>query len=310
MADQVVALFGGTGFLGSHVVRHLLDKDIAVRIVSRHPQKSPAAPEGSLCTSVFADIHDERSVASAIEGAYGVVNAVSLYFERGTETFHAVHVVGAGRLARAARNAGVQELVQVSGIGSDPKSGSLYVRKRGEGELAVRTEFPNAIVVRPAVMFGPDDAFLNTIVRLLKMTPVYPMFGRGATRLQPAYVEDVAEAIARRLQGREALHTTFELGGPHIYTYEDLLRTISGRLNTRPILAPVPFAAWYALARIAELLPRPALTRNQVELMEIETTASPGMPGFGTLGISPLPIDHVLGQIETRAAATGNHQQR
>jgi uncharacterized protein YbjT (DUF2867 family) len=310
MADQVVTVFGGTGFLGKRVVRHLLDSGFAVRIVSRHPQKAPAAPERPHSTSVFADIHDERSLASAIDGADGVVNAVSLYLERGTETFHKVHVEGAGRLARMAKSSGVHRLVQVSGIGSDPKSSSLYIRKRGEGELAVRTEFPDAVIVRPAVMFGPDDAFLNTIVGLLKLLPIYPMFGRGATRLQPAYVEDVAEAISRRLQASEAPETTYELGGPHIYTYEDLLRTIGSRLNRRPILVPVPFAAWHTLARIAELLPSPALTRNQVELMEIDTTASTGMPGFGTLGILPLPIDHVLDQIEARAAGTANHQQR
>ena len=303
-SDQVIAVFGGTGFLGRRVVRHLLDKAFSVRIVSRHPKKHASAPARQHTSSVFADIHDEQSVASAIEGAYGIVNAVSLYVEHGAETFHAVHVAGAGRLARLARNSGVQRLVQVSGIGADPKSASLYIRKRGEGELAVRTEFPDAIIVRPAVMFGADDAFLNTIVRLLKWLPIYPMFGRGETRLQPAYVEDVAEAIARRLEASETSVATYELGGPHIYTYEDLLRTIAKRLKTRPILVPIPFAAWHGLARVAELLPRPALTRNQVELMEIDTTASTGISGFGTLGITPLPIDHVLDRIAPRAATT------
>jgi len=301
-SDQVVAVFGGTGFLGRRVVRHLLDKAFSVRVVSRHPKKHAGAPAQQHSSSAFADIHDELSVVPAIDGAYGVVNAVSLYVENGAETFDAVHVAGAGRLARLAKKLGVQRFVQVSGIGADPKSASLYVRKRGEGELAVRAEFPGAILVRPAVMFGPDDAFLNTIVRLLKLLPVYPMFGRGETRLQPAYVEDVGEAIARCLEAREAPETTYELGGPRIYTYEDLLRTIGDRLKRRPILVPVPFAAWHALARIAELLPKPGLTRNQVELMEIDTTASTGMPGFGALGIAPLPIDHVLDQIAPKPA--------
>ena len=303
-SDQVVAVFGGTGFLGRRVVRHLLDKAISVRVVSRHPKQHAGAPAQQQSSPAFADIHDEQSVVAAIDGAYGVVNAVSLYVEHGAETFDAVHVAGARRLARLAKKLGVQRLVQVSGIGADPKSASLYVRKRGEGELAVRAEFPGAIVVRPAVMFGPDDAFLNTIVRLLKLLPVYPMFGRGETRLQPACVEDVGEAIARCLEAREAPETTYELGGPRIYTYEDLLRTIGDRLKRRPILVPVPFAAWHALARMAELLPKPGLTRNQVELMEIDTAASTGMPGFGALGIAPLPIDHVLDQIAPRAATT------
>lgn len=303
-SDQLVTVFGGTGFLGRRVVRHLLDKAYSVRIVSRHPKKHAGASVRQHSSSVFADIHDERSVASVVEGAYGIVNAVSLYVEHGAETFHAVHVAGAGRLARLAKNSGVQRLVHVSGIGSDSKSGSLYIRRRGEGELAVRTEFPDAIVVRPAVMFGPDDAFLNAIIRLLKLLPVYPMFGHGKTRLQPAYVEDVAEAIAGRVEARETSDATYELGGPRIYTYEDLLRTIGDQLDRRPILVPVPFAAWHALARIAELLPRPAFTRNQVELMEIDTIASTAMPGFGTLGIAPLPVDHVLDQIVQRVATT------
>ncbi len=301
-SDQVVAVFGGTGFLGRRVVRHLLDKAISVRVVSRHPKQHAGAPAQQHSSPAFADIHDEQSVVAAIDGAYGVVNAVSLYVEHGAETFDAVHVAGARRLARLAKKLGVQRFVQVSGIGADPKSASLYVRKRGEGELAVRAEFPGAIIVRPAVMFGPDDAFLNTIVRLLKLLPVYPMFGRGETRLQPACVEDVGEAIARCLEAREAPETTYELGGPRIYTYEDLLRTIGDRLKRRPILVPVPFAAWHALARMAELLPKPGLTRNQVELMEIDTAASTGMPGFGALGIAPLPIDHVLDQIAPKPA--------
>ncbi len=303
-SGQVVAVFGGTGFLGRRVVRHLLDKAFSVRVVSRHPETHAGAPVQQHSASVFADIHDEPSVVRAIDGAHGVVNAVSLYVERGTETFDAVHVAGARRLARLAKRLGVQRLVQVSGIGADPKSASLYVRKRGEGELAVRAEFPGAIIVRPAVMFGPDDAFLTTLIRLLKLLPVYPMFGSGKTRLQPAYVEDVGEAIARCLEAGGASDTIYELGGPRIYTYEDLLRTIGDRLKRRLILVPVPFAAWHALARMAELLPKPALTRNQVELMQIDTTASTGMPGFGTLGIAPLPIDHVLDQIAPRAPTT------
>lgn len=304
MSGQTVAVFGGTGFLGRRVVRHLLDKGFAVRVVSRHPQKLPRTPEGGSGTPIFADIHDEQSIAAAVAGAHGVVNAVSLYVERGAETFHAVHVEGAGRLARLAKECGVRWLVQVSGIGSDAKSGSLYIRKRGEGELAVREVLPGAIIVRPAVMFGPDDVFLNTIIRLLRWLPVYPMFGRGETRLQPAYVEDVAEAIGRRLRADDTSDITYEFGGPRIYTYEDLLRTIAGRINRSPMLVPVPFAAWHALARIAELLPHPALTRNQVELMELDTIAAARMPGFGALGIAALPIDHVLDQIAPRAAAT------
>ena len=182
--------------------------------------------------SVEADIHDERSIASALAGVYGAVNAVSLYVERGRETFHSVHVEAAERVAAQARRAGVERLAHVSGIGSDAASPSLYIRKRGEGELAVRTAFADAALVRPAVMFGPDDAFLTTILGLLGRLPVYPMFGRGHTKLQPAYVEDVAEAIARALQRTEGQAITFECGGPRVYTYEEWLGPSQTKRNS------------------------------------------------------------------------------
>jgi uncharacterized protein YbjT (DUF2867 family) len=143
-------------------------------------------------------------------------------------------------------------------------------------------------------MFGPDDAFLNTLVKLLRRLPVYPMFGRGETRLQPVDVEDVADAVARAMQrtGREAL--TVECGGPRVYSYQDLLRTIARAANVKPILMPVPFAAWHGMAWIAEMLPGAPVTRNQVELMQIDTVVAPGLPDFADLGISPRPMEEVL----------------
>jgi uncharacterized protein YbjT (DUF2867 family) len=298
--DRIVTVFGGTGFLGSRVVRHLLSQRLSVRIASRDPERAPSPSTGATLDAVFADVNDERSVAAAVAGAYGVVNAVSLYVERGTETFHAVHVEAAERLARQAHRAGVERLVHVSGIGADASSGSLYIRNRGEGELAAQAVFANAIIIRPAVMFGQDDAFLNTLVKLLKRLPAYPMFGRGLTRLQPAYVEDVAEAIARSVQPAATQPVTYELGGPRVYTYEELLRVIAHRLRREPVLFPVPFSMWRAFARIAELLPGAPLSRNQVELMEVDNIPSEGMPGFDALGIAPQPIEDTLEQIILR----------
>jgi len=146
-------------------------------------------------------------------------------------------------------------------------------------------------------MFGPDDAFLTTILKLLHQLPIYPMFGRGRTRLQPVYVEDVAEAIATALQltGRDP--TTFECGGPRVYTYEELLRAVAHEANIQPMLIPIPFAAWHALAWIAELSPSPPITRNQVELMQIDNVSSPEMPGFGKLGILPHSVEEILQEI-------------
>jgi uncharacterized protein YbjT (DUF2867 family) len=203
-------------------------KGFTVRVASRHPK--PQIGNDPQLSSIAADIHDAASIDMAVAGGFGVVNAVSLYVERGKETFHAVHVAAAERLANAARKAGVERLVQISGIGADAKSASRYLRARGQGEEAVRVAFPHASVVRPGslpVMFGPDDAFLNTLIKQLRRLLVYPMFGSGGTRLQSADVEDVGEAVARLLERTEPGGLTVECGGPRIYSYEELLRTIA-----------------------------------------------------------------------------------
>jgi uncharacterized protein YbjT (DUF2867 family) len=295
-SGRTVTVFGGTGFLGRRVVRHLRDRGFPVRIASRHPDRGHRlfGPDDPQLQSVEANIHDERSVADALGGSYGVVNAVSLYVEHGQETFHSVHVDSAQRVAAQARRAGVERLIHISGIGADAASQSRYIRKRGEGELAVRAAFLNAIFVRPAVMFGPDDAFLSTIIKLLRQLPIYPMFGRGLTRLQPAYVEDVAEAIGRTMQRAEAPSPVFEFGGPRVYSYEEFLRAIAHQAGLAPRLIPIPLAVWHVLAWASEMFPSPLLTRNQVELMQIDTVSSPEMPGFVELGISPRSVEAIL----------------
>ncbi len=257
---RTVTVFGGTGFLGRRIVRHLRSRGFPVRIASRHPDRGHRlfGPDDPQLQSVGANIHDERSVADALAGAYGVVNAVSLYVEHGQETFHSVHVESAQRVADQALRAGVDRLIHISGIGADAASQSRYIRKRGEGELAVRAAFVEALFIRPAVMFGPDDAFLTTILKLLRQLPVYPMFGRGVTRLQPAYVEDVAEAIVRVMQRAQTPSTIFEFGGPRVYSYEELLRAVAHQAGLAPRLLPIPLAAWHALAWASEMFPSSA----------------------------------------------------
>ena len=174
-------VFGGTGFVGRRIVHRLRESGTRVRIVSRHSGR--AADDG--VEQIVANAHDERSVAAAVAGADGVVNAISLYIEHGSDTFHSVHVEAAGKIARAARQAGIRRFVHVSGIGANAASLSPYIRSRGEGEATVQTAFSSAVIVRPAVMFAPDDAFVTTIVRLLRSLPAYPIFGDGRTRLQP-----------------------------------------------------------------------------------------------------------------------------
>jgi uncharacterized protein YbjT (DUF2867 family) len=294
--EHIVVVFGGTGFLGRRVVQHLRQRGISVRIGSRHPRQGQRlfGVDDPKLQSIKVNIHDERSVAEALTGAYGVVNAVSLYVEHGQQTFQSVHVESAERVAAQATRAGVERLVHVSGIGSDATSASPYIRKRGEGELAIRDSFAKAILTRPAVMFGPGDAFLTTILKLLRRLPIYPMFGHGLTKLQPVYVDDVAEAIAAVLLETEARATTYECGGPRIYTYRELLGTIAQEAHLECKLIPVPFAAWLIAARVSEFLQSPPITRNQVELMQVDNISSAAMPGLDTLGIQPHPIEEIL----------------
>jgi uncharacterized protein YbjT (DUF2867 family) len=292
----IITVFGATGFLGQRIVRRLHEHGCDMRIVSRHPRRARALfnTDDPRLRPIVADIRSGQSVADAIAGARGVVNAVSLYAEHGKETFHAVHVESAQRVAVEARRLGVAQFVHISGIGADAQSRSSYIRSRGQGELAVRTAYPGAILIRPAVMFGPDDAFLTVILKLLQRLPAYPIFGNGTTKLQPAHVDDVAEAVARIVQRTERDPITLECGGPQVYTYRDLVRTVAREANLKPRLIPVPFGVWFALARAAALLPSPAITRNQVELMRVDTVASPDLPGLRDLGIAPQQLEETV----------------
>ncbi len=295
MALGKMTVFGGTGFLGRRVVQRLRDRDFSVRVASRHPERTAALfPNVQLGIElIHADISDDRSVIAAVAGVEAVVNAVSFYVESGHQTFRSVHVTAAARVARLAREAGVERLIHVSGIGSDAGSSSPYIRSRGEGEMVVREAFPSVALIRPSVMFGRGDAFVTPVARMLRRLPIFPLFGRGQTQLQPAHVEDVAEAIARASQTAQP-RMYYELGGPGIYTYRALLQMLARHLGRKPILVPIPFGLWFALAYIAEMLPQPPITRNQVELMQIDSVASPGAPGFDDLQISPTSLQDLI----------------
>ena len=261
-AMSCVTVFGGTGFLGRRVVHHLRETGATVRIASRHPGQA----DGDDVEQIRADAHDERSVEAAVAGADGVVNAISLYVEHGSETFHSVHVEAAARIASVARRVGAKRLVHISGIGADAASSSPYIRSRGEGEAAVQAAFPGAVIIRPAVMFAQDDSFLTTILRLLRVLPAYPMFGDGRTRLQPVYADDVAAAIAQLLRQSKKPYSHLRTGRPARLFIRGAVADHCPYRRSRPVLMRTPFALWDAFAGLAEILPQPPLTRNQVEL--------------------------------------------
>jgi uncharacterized protein YbjT (DUF2867 family) len=289
-----VTVFGGTGFLGQNIVARLLAKGHRVRVAARHPQQAAAIfgeprPELSF---LAADLLVDSAIAAAIDGAASVVNAVALYVERGEQTFEAVHVHGAGRLARLCARHDVKRLIHVSGIGADIGSASRYIRVRADGERAARAEFDGTVIVRPAVMFGPGDALLTTLIRLLRILPVFPLFGDGRTRLQPVYVGDVAEAAAA-LVARSPPLSIYEFAGPRIFTYRELVEIVAHALSIRRRLVPVPFPIWKALAVVAQATLGSGLTLNQVELMQQDNVAA--APGtLQELGVVATSLDDVL----------------
>jgi uncharacterized protein YbjT (DUF2867 family) len=233
-------------------------------------------------------------VPPAVEGANAVVNTVGHYVERGGASFGAIHGAGARNVAAAASAAGVGRLVHISGIGADPASPSAYVRARAAGERLVREAFATATILRPSVMFGPEDAFFNQLADLARVLPALPLFGRGTVRLQPVSVGDTAEAVARALADPAAPGRTYELGGPRSYAYADLVRLALAHSGRRRLLLPVPYLAWDVLASLAARLPNPPISRDQVTLMRQDNVADPRMPGFADLGIAPSAPEAIL----------------
>lgn len=293
-----VVVFGGSGFLGRRLVRRLAAGDgLNVRVAVRHPAPARSILKAAGLGRVMvqrADVCDQTTVAAAIAGADAVVNAVSAYVERGGETFEAVHVRGAEMVARGAAAAGVARLVLVSGIGADPGSRSPYIRARGRGERAVRREFPGATIVRPSAMFGPGDALFGTLADLGRLLPMLPLIGAGRTRLQPVYVEDVAEAVARMLADPVTASQTYETTGPNVYTLRELVGITLRLIGRRRLLVPVPFAIAEVLARLLEFLPSPPLTTGQVDLLRMDTVASGTLPGLQDLNIQPKGVEEVV----------------
>lgn len=285
LPGTTVTVFGGTGFLGRRIVDRLAGGGATVRAAVRHPE---GLGRRANVTGVRADVLDEASVAAAVAGASAVVNAVSLYVEKGGAApgFHGVHVDGAARVARLAAHGGVERLVHISGIGADAGSPSRFIGARGRGEEQVRAAFPGATIVRPGVMFGSDDRFFNSLADILSRSPVFPLIG-GGTRLQPVAADDVAALVARALDRDAGRGETFELGGPDIVTMHEIVAWLRDVLQLRRAIVPVPLPVARLQARLLELLPSPPLTVAQVELLSRDNVASARAPGFDRLGLQP-----------------------
>jgi NADH dehydrogenase len=292
-----VTVFGGSGFLGREIVKRLVSDGITVRVATRHPDDAAIGEQSgqsAIVEAAYADVRDETSVALAMEGSDAVVNAVGLYVEKGAESFEAVHELGALNVAHQAAALGVDRLVHLSGIGADLQSGSSYVRARAKGELLVGDVFARATILRPSVLFGPEDRFLNSLARIVRRMPVLPLFGTGHTRLQPVYVGDVAEAALAALVHPDAPGNTYELGGPGIYSYRALIELILNRTSRWCLLLPVPFPLWDIVALCASILPTPPITHAQVTLMKQDNVVAETAMSLEDLGVNATRLEEVL----------------
>lgn len=292
-----VTVFGGSGFLGSEIVKRLtaagIDARVAVRQFDTAKLPKHAGKTGKT-SRVYADVRDETSVALAMEECDSVVNAVGLYVEAGMESFEAVHELGALNVAHQCAVLGIKRLIHLSGIGADMYSKSRYVQARGKGELFVRDAFPSATIFRPSVLFGPEDKFLNTLVRIMRLSPVFPLFGRGHTKLQPVYVGDIAEATLNALKDPNSSGLTFELGGPDVYSYRALIELVMRHTQRRRLLLPLPFQFWDFLAAVASILPSPPLTRAQVTLMKHDNVVADSALSLPNLAVTPTALEDIL----------------
>jgi NADH dehydrogenase len=306
LSYRQITVFGGSGFLGREIVRRLAGDGAALRVAVRHPERASFLAEigaPDLITTVHADVWDEATVGPAVEGSDAVINTVGHYVERGGATFEAIHGQGAMHVASASATAGVRRLVHISGIGADPSSESPYVRARAIGERLVQEAFPAATILRPGVMFGPEDTFFNRLASLARVMPVLPLFGTGDVRLQPVYVGDIAEAVAKALAIEAAKGKLYELGGPRAYTYKALLQLVLRELGRKRLLMPVPYFVWELLAASMAPLPNRPISRDQVMLMKRDNVVGPDALSFGELGLAPRSVEEILPSYLGRRAA-------
>ena len=297
MAGGLATVFGGSGFIGRYVVQKLAQQGWQVRVAVRRPDAALfLKTSGGIgqVTPIAVNIRDERSVRAAVDGAHAVVNLVGILHQSGAQTFAAVQAAGAGRVAAAAKAAGVKQLVHLSAIGADANSASTYARTKAEGEAAVRRGFPEAIILRPSIVFGPEDDFFNRFARMALVSPVLPLVGGGTTKFQPVYVVDVAAAVMRALEDAGSAGKTYELGGPQVYSFRDLLEIMLRAIGRRRCLVGLPFGLATLQAALLQLLPNPILTVDQVRLLRHDNVVGATALTFRDLGIMPTGLDLVL----------------
>ena len=288
--ETLVTVFGGSGFLGRHVVRAIASRGYRVRVAVRRPELAgylqPLGRVGQI-HSMQANLRDAASVEAAARGADVVINLVGILFERARQRFDAVHAYGAEAVARAA-----------SAIGADERASSHYARSKAAGERLVLAATPSAVVLRPSILFGPEDDFFNRFASMACFSPALPLIGGGRTRFQPVFAGDVAEGIVSAMEGRARPGATYEVGGPEVRSFKELMQFVLATIERRRLLIPIPFALARLQASLLQLMPKPLLTPDQVALLRRDNVVSEqaGREGrtLAALGIDPLTMASVV----------------
>ena len=304
--NSLITVFGGTGFVGRHIVRRLAKRGWRIRIATRRPNealqlKTNGTP-GQI-ELVQANIRDDASVAAALDGADAVVNAVGILFETGKQKFAAVQAQGAARVARLAAEAGIENFVHISAIGADENSTSLYAQSKAAGEMALRDAIPQAHILRPSIVVGPEDDFFNRFAAMAMLAPALPLIGGGVTRYQPVSVFDVAAAVEACFT--DAPSGLYELGGPDILSFKQLMEMLLAEICRNRLLVPMPFAAAQIIATFAQFMPKPLLTPDQLILLRQDNVVDEAANGFADLGLSPEPIAGILPDYLARYRPSG-----
>jgi uncharacterized protein YbjT (DUF2867 family) len=297
MRNRRTAVLGGSGFIGRYIVKRLAARGEVVTVGCRHAEEAkflkPMGDVGQI-TPLNVAIGDERLLPAFLAGNDALVNCVGILRERGSQTFELAHHIGPGRLAGFAREAGVERFVHISAIGADPRSTSAYARTKAAGERAVRDAFPTVTILRPSVVFGPEDQFFNRFAAMAMIAPLLPMIGGGETRFQPIYVGDVADAAVKCLEDPATAGQTYELGGPRIYSFRELLELMLSEIGRKRWLVDLPFGLAALQARLMSILPNPPLTPDQVELLKSDNIVSSAAMSLASLDIVPTPVEIIL----------------
>ncbi|MGJ5076647.1 complex I NDUFA9 subunit family protein [Bradyrhizobium sp. SZCCHNR1015] len=315
--DTLVTVFGGSGFVGRNVVRALAKRDYRIRVAVRRPELAghlqPLGRVGQI-HAVQANLRYPDSVASALRDSHVAINLVGILTESGAQTFEAVQAEGAATVAKAAAAAGAR-MVHVSAIGADAESASAYARAKAAGEAAVLAAVPEAVIMRPSVVFGPEDQFTNRFAGLARISPFLPLIGGGETKMQPVYVGDVASAVADAVDGKAQPGAIYELGGPEVLSFREILKIILEITDRDRALLPVPFGLAKMKATFLQFAPGPLkLTPDQVELLRHDNVVSEAAKAAGLtfqgLGITPDSLEAVAPQYLWRFRPAGQFQRK